>query len=339
MSESIRGTLGFRPFLRPCRKIDTDAIRRVGRIPVELDHAASAATKVWHPLKWFLLRPSSPKPTFAIQDFRCDRAPQGLTGQGGFDLGGFVLAVEVSAQESVRHLQRSLRSGPFRSARVVVVCTPEEYLSPYVTYDCYCVDTEAARRPGHGPHDLRVPSSVEDRLGAERTRRLTRDELPSDAVWLVCVQASSDANPHQSTSTNGGSRFFDPVRLRSFRYAGYATAPLTLAGSLFAAWLETKDDFRDCALQPCEPVLGAWSVSLFAAFVLISVPFCGWHFIQWCRERRWNGNKQWTSCATRCLDDGQVANSGYASKIMRELREGKEPQETQKQSESSDVPA
>ena len=321
MAESIRATLGFLPFLRPSRMIDADSIRRVGRIPVELNYDASAATKVWHPLKLFFLRPISPKPVFSIEECRRETPSQGSTGPGGFELGGFVLTVTVSAQEDARHLQRSLRSGPLRTARIVVDCSLEQYLSAFVTLRCYCIDAEAALRPGKGRHELLLPSSVENRLGAERTMWLTRDQLPSDTVWLVRVPATSCAEPDQGTSEGNGSCFLDPVRLRAFRYLGYATSLLTLVGSIIAGLLETRDERSDCVQQPCELTLGAWSLSLWAVFLLVGAPFCGWHFFQWRRERRWKA--AWISRTTRCLADGQEANSGYVSQFMREARKSK----------------
>lgn len=314
VAESLRASIGIRPLLRPSWNVDADEINRIGRIPVELNFDATVVTRAWHVLKSLLLRPSSSKPVFAVSETRLETAPLGITGTGGFELGGFVLTVVVASQDDSRHLHRSLESGPHRSARVVVDCTLEQYLSPSALLDCYCVDASAAHSPESARGELLLPSSDENRLGTDRTCQHTRDELPSDAIWLVRLQSqASDVTAH-GEAIRRRSLFLDPLTTRAPRYGGYAVATVAVVWTLVAA----SRDLNASGSAEAEQALGAWSASLWPVFVLLGVPFCIWHWAQWRWER--DDKSEWIARTTRCLSDGQDAQNGFARLRMRETR-------------------
>lgn len=309
IARSVREVLGVRSLLRASSVVTSDAVRQRSRIPLEFNERASALSKLLHPLQSFFLRPSSSKSVFAIRDWGVTGPALDATGSGGFAAGGFVLSVAVAPQEDRGHLLWSLRSGAFQSARIVVICSPDAFASPFVKHDCYCINAAAAKKGAGDDRLLHLPSSIDQRIGVERIGKYTRDELPTDAMWLVHVpDADGAVDVLGGLSKSERSRWLDPMRLRVVRYVGYGIVLLSVAMTLVLADRSVSDG----AVSPGPASLTMWSI-----FVLLGVPYCSWNFWRWRVERRKPCG--WVARTSRCLEDGHDLMNGYAWRRMDEL--------------------
>ena len=158
-------------------------IRRLGRLPLEYDYQQSRWRRLRAAVRAGTSRPSTPKPGFAVADWRVDLAADADLAPNRFSPGGFRLTIWIHDNENLKHLVRSLRKGPRAAAKPVVFSTPETLTSATRRSECYFVNAKETLRV-HEDGRLTVWSSDPAKLALHNQLLIRVSDIPCFAVRL-----------------------------------------------------------------------------------------------------------------------------------------------------------
>ena len=328
----LRGALRSASHLRPVSGTDPEQIRRLRRVPLEYNLGISRLTDILVYIRAFFLRPTYPKPAFAVTRFEIVpesvlvHQQQDADHQHAFTPGGYRLYVWLDPGESRRHFMRSMRAGTLTGERTIVVCSPEELAHPWnpvrrfnvyappkkskaLPFPCLVLYSRDPLFSGMSHEEYRTPTSVSNR-----------------AIWLVDVgPRGAEQGEAQSDEESRGSPALPkqfPVPLwRRFVYLLTVVVAVLLVirfvlvvnfsigGPIGLEWYDGP------------------AIATFAFLTALTIEYLLWHAlpeyllarygeISWrrgrgeqgsgrCRCFRWlQSTGKWTATTTRCIADG-----------------------------------
>ena len=172
----------------PARIFDPDEMCIVGRIPLEYEFDSGGLIGLVRRLRAWLLRPSSPKYTYAIVNLATSDYST-VRREDEFTPGGFRLDIELKHTESTRHFLRSLRTGTRTLKRTVVICEPGDLYYRDRVVTCFTMVPPVRRADWRYSQCVTLYSSDPLFSGTDHRQERWPNDLPPDTIWLVDVGA------------------------------------------------------------------------------------------------------------------------------------------------------
>lgn len=278
-------------------------IHAIGRVPLERAIPQSRMSKMWVWLRLIRLRPSSPKPAFAIDRLEVYEPPNDDDEQE-YSPGGFWLTIFLHRTESRMHFIRTMRSGllPW-GRRTLVVCTPDELY--YRDTPVRCFGIRAPMIWKRQREYFRVGVSSSDPLVSYvlHEEYLSPDDIPPDAIWLIMI---SELSPMVESEGTKRSKMvtLEPMSNRVRRYALHLVLLVALAVFLVVIFRPLRTS------NTTDPSLNL-EIALFLLLYSVEYMLAAWDLTHWMREfaerrnlRIGHRRTAWTASTTRCLADG-----------------------------------
>ena len=182
----VKESMLTRPLLRPSSRITVTEIDTTRMIPLEPTVNRRGRVGPLRSILLLLLRPGSPKPSFVLDTWRMTHGQTLQPTRGGLLAGGYRLLLSLADTESVGHLAASIGSSLVRSSKTLLICTPENYLSPYGRVHCCTVDWRRVKRARDRSDTLVAYSADELHLAVANYRVLPRSAVPN-GIWLISL--------------------------------------------------------------------------------------------------------------------------------------------------------
>ena len=290
----------------------SDWVSATGRVPLTQVHEGSALSRLMHRFDGLSMRPSSPKPAFAIRKWG---EIANLPPAGGALIprhGGFRVRVWPHPGEERDHLRKSMRVPAVRQTRTLAFCTPDQFGVPAAPIQCLVVRT-SKKTMGFGEDDAGefVEMESADPLLSDFGHRKVfhRDVVPRNAIWMVAhdghLPAELAGEPARDPKPPSGGRWW---RLAVWP-RWFFVPSLIVAFYLFVPWLAFKlagiDGQLDAAIAV---VAGILAVQAFF-IVAVDIGLAASHLLTRLLVEWWWG-PQWTTGTTGCVEDGRRLRNG-----------------------------
>ena len=319
--------------------VSHECLRRFGRVPEQADIARPGRGARVHLLHFSLTRPSSPRSSFTVRDYSVVLLNELKEPGDDFATSGFVLKVVMHRHERSMHLLRSIEHRSRASSCRVVLCSAQSAANDSAYVRCVTVTHSKSRTVSDSELHLRSSNSLMSGFPHEEFLRV--DQVPPDAVWLICIpepeRPSTTALPHKATHWGACCascrrcarkrqalirRQGDPFpyrRVRNLYIAlqfAFALMLLTLA-----LWMWALSDLSDASQWPTAFTvtfeIGVFVFAVPAVFYLLKtlVLAAANAYAYWFRDRRYHrvldGTLPWTATTTRSLTDGSYIRNGW----------------------------
>lgn len=302
------------PLLRPQGLGAAETIAEKGRVPLSYNTGSNVASAWWNVGRRLMLRPSSPKPAFAIMRFEPDYRPG--ESDSGWPGDRRMLRAELHPNESAKHFVRSFMMQLTSGGRVVAVCDPDDLGRAKARVRCHLAEGIENRKQIRAMPDQ--PSVVlryadPDLHPRGREWKAKSSKVPSDAIWLVQSPPNSRGNyrdPPRFESRLAGRprrRYFWLLMffLLVFPLLAIALAVLLYGLETFAS-RATGTDPPGSSTTALDALYGIYSIGVTLALIACVVYLLGLVISIWREERE---SCRWRAGTTECILDGDRARN------------------------------
>lgn len=306
----------WRPLLQPSPYVTAAEIEETGRIPIE--PTVNRRGRIG-PLRRIIISrivPITPKPAFLLSTWNKVDGSTLPRDTPEFTTGGYRLQLRLSGTESPAHLASSIGSVSLRSSRVLLICTPEDYVNPAGTVHCCTIDWRHVRRARDRPDDLIVYSADPLRTRGSNYRRRRRSKVRVKGIWLISLDRRGGGPPQPQQPADhdlrerGSERFRDRSRPIRRWWWPFAIAGVLMLLSLLVPWSRNHLVSELSAVKYEVYALSGLILGYLGA-VSLAIRFA----MHLRFERR--APAQWTATTTRCLSDGARVRNGMCRQLPR----------------------
>ena len=318
-SFAVWGPRRRRPLLQPSPYVTAAEIEETGRIPIE--PTVNRRGRIG-PLRRIMISrtvPITPKPAFVLNTWNRVDGSTLPRDASEFTTGGYQLQLRLSGAENPAHLASSIGAVRLRSSRVLLICTPEDYVNPAGTVHCCTVDWRHVRRARDRPDDLIVYSADPLRTGGSNYRRRKRSKVRVTGIWLISLdrRGGGPPQPQQPADHNlrkrGSERFRDRSRPIRRWWWPFAIAGVLMFLSLLVP-MSRNNLLRE--LSAVEYGVYSWTGLVLGYLGAVSLTI---RFAMHLRYEWW-APAQWTATTTRCLSEGARVRNGMYKHLSRRNR-------------------
>lgn len=329
----------FRRLLRPSSHFAVAELERTHRIPLEPSVDSRGRVNWMRRAMIALIWPTFAKPAFLLSTWCKVDGSTMCRSRDGFTIGGYRLLLRVPDSESRAHLRASLATAVVRATRILLICTPETYLSRSGPVHCCAINGFQVKLSSERPDTVVVYSADRPRRGLPSYRVIPRSEVPPDGIWLLSLDRRDD--PHAQGS--GLTRRFRPID--DYRPARARMARIWFNLRERGNELRPSDDpclrsrlppfmlFTVLSLTPLL-LLMLYATSLrdsihpTAWFIIKAVAFLLYQIWAWYISfavgsllvRGLDAPPRWTATTVRCLTDGAHIRNGLYRHLCRQQR-------------------
>ena len=325
-----------RPLLRPSPFVTATEIDQMSRIPLEPTVSRRGRVGMWRRIVIASLWPSSPKPAFVLRTWHMVDSSMLSSSNDEFRVGGFRLHLRLPVTEDRDHLAFSLRCSTLRSTMVLLICTPDDYVSSFGRVHCIHINGKRTKLDSLRPDTLIVYSADALRLDGSNYRVFPRSGVPYKGTWLFSLDRHGGRHPrdyeldtrvvpvpHEAVPADFRSQlrysfkknarqvrqFRDPAVYDILRWRHFVQFLLLLPISVLLAlhFATSKLDKLSDTVFYAFGWTAFISIIVLGSYVAVRLP----RYLY----REWRVSSLWEGSTTRCLADGARIRDGLYSHL------------------------